>query len=81
MKTVTVNSKCNDELYQTTVLLFNSIRQMSMREVGGWTLTETFTDSTNKQFKTKYTNGKMWIKAVSSGTYHTYSYGVEDNES
>jgi hypothetical protein len=77
MKTVTVNSYNKDDLYQSTVLLFDAIRVMAVNKVGKWEVSESFTDSANKQFKTKYTNGKMWMKAVSSGEYHTYSYGAE----
>ena len=77
MKTVSVSSENKDELYQTAVLLFNNIKSMAMAKIAGWELTESVTDNTNKYFLTKYSNGKMWIMAVSSKDSHLYSYGQE----
>lgn len=75
MKEVTVTSDNRDELYQTTVFLFNNVRQMCLRNVAGWELEESFTDVYRQHFITKYTNGKMWIRAESVGDNHIYSYG------
>ena len=77
MKAVTVTSNKKDELYQTTVILFNNIRQMCLANIGEWTLGEVYTSVTEQHFITEYTNGKMWIKAESIKGNHTYSYGEQ----
>ena len=77
MKSVKVTSDNKDELYQTTVLLFSNIRQMCSNNIGGWVLVESFTSVDSEIFETKYSNGKMWIKAYSICGNHTYSYGSE----
>lgn len=77
MKTVTVNNDNKDELYQTTVLLFQNIGQMCSVNIGGWKLVESFTSVDQEIFETKYSNGKMWIKAYSICGNHKYSYGAE----
>ena len=77
MKTVTVNSDNKDDAYTATVLLFNQVKQMSAANIGGWTLGEVYTNNTDRHFITSYTNGKLWVKAVSIEGNHTYSFGVE----
>ncbi len=77
MKAVTVNSSNKDDLYQTTVLLFNNIGQMCSNNIGGWVLVESFTSVDSEIFETKYSNGKMWIRAYSICGNHTYSYGEQ----
>lgn len=77
MKTVTVNSNNKDDAYTATVILFNQAQQMSAANVGGWSLGEVYTSITEQHFITEYTNGKMWVKAVSIEGNHTYSFGDE----
>jgi hypothetical protein len=78
MKTVTVNSNNKDDAYVATVLLFNNIQQMANHKIGKWELVESFTSVDQEIFETKYSNGKMWIKAVSIEGEHTYSFGSEE---
>jgi hypothetical protein len=77
MKTVTVSNDNKDDAYTATVLLFNQIKQMSLANVGGWGLGEVYTNVKELHFITEYTNGKVWIKAVSIEGHHAYSFGAE----
>lgn len=77
MKTVTVNSNNKDDAYVATVLLFNNVQKMSLEKIGGWCVKQGYTSNTEQHFITEYTNGKMWIKAVSIEGEHTYSFGAE----
>lgn len=77
MKTEAVNSKNKDTAYIATVLLFQNVSQMCNAKISGWELVESHTDVSEKHFITKYSNGKMWIKAVSDNECHTYSFGAE----
>ena len=77
MKTVTVNSNNKDEAYITTELLFDNVTRMNFEKIGGWCVKQGYTNNTEQHFITEYTNGKMWIKAVSIEGEHTYSFGAE----
>ena len=77
MKTVTVSSDNKDDAYTATVLLFNQVKQMSVAKIGGWSLGQVYTSNSEQHFITEYTNGKMWVKAVSIEGNHTYSFGAE----
>ncbi|AUS01720.1 hypothetical protein NVP1291O_06 [Vibrio phage 1.291.O._10N.286.55.F6] len=77
METVTVTSNNKDDAYTSTVLLFNNVKQMAMHNIGRWELVESFTSADQEIFETKYSNGKMWIKAYSIFGNHKYSFGAE----
>jgi hypothetical protein len=77
MKTVTTTSDNKDDAYVATVLLFNQVKQMSAANIGNWQLGEVYTNNTDRHFITSYTNGKLWVKAVSIDGNHTYSFGAE----
>lgn len=79
MKTVIVSSDNKDDAYTATVLLFNQVKQMNSAGVGGWSLGEVYTSNTEQHFITEYTNGKMWVKAVSIKGNHTYTFGLEES--
>lgn len=81
MKTVTVNSDNKDDAYVATIHYFTAVQQMSHDKVGGWCIKQCYTSVTDDHYVTEYTNGKVWIKAVSIEGNHTYCFGVEDNES
>ncbi|EJG0960996.1 hypothetical protein C4G95_RS18340 [Vibrio parahaemolyticus] len=70
-----VSSENKDTAYAATVLLFNNIRQMAMHKIGSWELYEAMTDSTNRHYITEYRNGKMFVRAVSYGDSHVYTFG------
>lgn len=70
-----VDSENKDVAYIATVLLFNNVKQMAQRKVGGWKLYSNHTDIANKHYITEYRNGKMFIRAVSYGDAHIYSFG------
>lgn len=78
MKTVTVTSDNKDDAYTATVLLFNSARQMSLANVGNWSLGEVYTNNAEQHFITEYTNGKMKIRAESIKGHHTYKFEPVD---
>ena len=78
-KTVTVNSNNKDDAYVATVLLFNNIQIMCNAMLDGWTLKETYTDTSRGEYITAYTNGKMFIRAISVGSHHTYTFGPEES--
>lgn len=50
---------------------------MVKNKIGGWGLEDSMTDTENEHYITKYTNGKMWVKAESHRGTHSYSYGQE----
>lgn len=76
-----VSSENKDTAYAATVLLFNNIRQMALHKIGGWELYEAMTDSKRSHYITEYRNGKMFVRAVSYGDSHIYSFGeIEDGE-
>ncbi|EHV5556828.1 hypothetical protein K0W35_003508 [Vibrio parahaemolyticus] len=76
-----VSSENKDTAYTATQLLFDNVRLMALEKVGGWELHETLTDSTNRHYITEYRDGKMFVRAVSYGDSHIYSFGeIEDGE-
>ena len=77
MNNVIVNSINKDDTYTATVLLFNNVQQMAIHKIGGGKLVEAFTSVDQEEYSTKYSNGKMWIKADSICDNHTYSFGKE----
>ena len=81
MKTVTVNSDNKDDAYVATVHFFIAAQHLSRAKLNGWVVKQSYTSVTDKHYITEYTNGKMWVKAVSINDNHTYSFGVEGNES
>ncbi|EIO4560642.1 hypothetical protein LQM11_001198 [Vibrio parahaemolyticus] len=70
-----VSSENKDAAYAATVLLFNNVSQMALHKIGNWELYETMTDSTNRHYITEYRNGKMFVRAVSYGDSHVYTFG------
>ena len=76
MKTVTVNSNNKDDAYTATVHYFTAVQSLSRNNIDGWTLGEVYTSNIDQHFITTYTNGKMWVKAVSIEGEHTYSFGA-----
>tara|TARA_R110002012_G_scaffold249637_1_gene427251 strand:+ start:1089 stop:1337 length:249 start_codon:yes stop_codon:yes gene_type:complete len=75
MKTVTVTSNNKDDAYTATVLFFKQVAQMSAAKIGNWSLAECYTNNSDQHFITEYTNGKIFVKAVSVNGEHTYSLG------
>lgn len=76
-----VSSENKDTAYTATQLLFYNVRLMALEKVGNWELCETMTDSTNGHYITEYRDGKMFVRAVSYGNSHIYSFGeIEDAE-
>lgn len=78
MEIVTVNSDNKDSTYVATSLLFNNIRSMALVKLCNWELVESYTNNDEQHFITKYSNGKMWIKAVSVEQHHIYTFGPEN---
>lgn len=68
-----VTSANKDTAYVATVILFNNIALMAHKKIGGWKLVQSCTSGDIKA--TEYTNGKMFVKAVSLGDEHTYTFG------
>lgn len=76
-----VSSENKDTAYTATVLLFNNVRQMAMHKIGGWELHEAMTDNERSHYITEYRNGKMFVRAVSYGNSHIYTFGeIKDGE-
>ncbi|EQB7930169.1 hypothetical protein ACYUFO_003499 [Vibrio parahaemolyticus] len=75
-----VSSENKDTAYAATVLFFNSVASMALQKVGGWELYETMTDDKRSHHITEYRNGKMFVRAVSYGDSHIYSFGEIGNE-
>lgn len=72
-----VNSNDKSDAYTLAVLLFNQVRVMAMKKIGGWRLIESFTDTSKKHFITVYTNGEISARAESKSGEHTYTFGPE----
>lgn len=70
-----VTSEQKDTAYIATVLLFNNVKQMALNKIGGWVLHEAVTDNHRNHYVTEYRNGKMFVRAVSFGSSHVYSFG------
>ena len=78
MELVKVSCDIKDSAYIATVLLFNQVGQMCHESnLLGWELKSSYTSVVDEHFITEYTNGKMWVKAVSVNGKHTYSIGEE----
>ncbi|HBH7874742.1 hypothetical protein HJ024_00530 [Vibrio parahaemolyticus] len=75
MKNHEVSSENKDTAYTATVLFFNSVARMALEKVGGWELYETLTDNERSHYITEYRNGKMFVRAVSYGNSHIYTFG------
>ncbi|EXJ28748.1 hypothetical protein [Vibrio parahaemolyticus] len=80
MKKHEVSSENKDTAYTATQLLFDNVRLMALEKVGGWELYEAMTDSKRSHYITEYRNGKMFVRAVSYGDSHIYSFGEIKNE-
>lgn len=79
MKTQTVSSDNKDAAYIATVTLFNHVSVMALNKICGWELESSYTNDSDKHFITRYTNGKIFIKAESVGDNHTYTLGLVDS--
>ncbi|EMK3412203.1 hypothetical protein V8068_001162 [Vibrio parahaemolyticus] len=77
---IEVSSEKKDATYVATVLLFDSVKQMAIHKIGSWELYEAMTDDKRSHYITEYRNGKMFVRAVSYGDSHIYSFGEIENE-
>ncbi|MFZ3398540.1 hypothetical protein LCS82_13930 [Vibrio harveyi] len=75
MKKHEVTSEKKDTAYIATQNLFYNVRLMALEKVGGWELHEAMTDSERSYYITEYRDGKMFVRAVSRGDSHIYSFG------
>ncbi len=70
-----VSSENKDTAYTATLLLFYNVRIMALEKVGGWELHKSITDIHRNYYVTEYRNGKFFIRCVSHGNSHIYTFG------
>ena len=61
------------DTYAMLVLFFQSVQQMANNKIGGWGIEYGFTDNTNQEFITAYSNGKLSVRAHSVDGDHHHS--------